>query len=126
VSCFVALIVLATLSITTGILRKRWLGLVATGLIETAMLSPTSAADLALAVVLGLVLLALLVRLGLVATASFFVVWDTLSYSPPLNFNQWYAGRAMIALLVPLALLVFGFYVSLGGRPAFGSVLQEQ
>jgi Protein kinase domain len=124
--CFIALIVLAVLSITTGILRKRWLGLVATGLFLTTLYSPTNAAELALSVVFVLVLLAILVRLGLLATASFGAVFTALIASPPLNFNQWYAGRAMIALLVPLALLVFGFYVSLGGQPAFGSVPQEQ
>lgn len=40
--------------------------------------------------------------------------------------SQWYAGRAMIALLGPLALLAWGFYISLGGQPLFGSALKEE
>lgn len=40
--------------------------------------------------------------------------------------DRWYAGRAMIALLLPLILLFWGFYVSLGGQPIFGSALQDE
>ena len=72
------------------------------------------------------VLLAVLTRLGLVALASFIVVWETVAASPPLNFSQWYAGRAVIALLVPLAVLAWEFYASLGGQPMFGSALKEE
>jgi hypothetical protein len=36
------------------------------------------------------------------------------------------ADRAAISLLVPLALLVYGFYVSLGGQPILGSALKEE
>jgi hypothetical protein len=60
-----------------------------------------------------------------VAAVSFYIVWITLGTSPPFDFTQWYAGRALIALLVPIALLVCGFYVSLGGQPIFGSSARE-
>lgn len=40
--------------------------------------------------------------------------------------DRWYAGRAMIALLLPLILLFWGFYVSLGGQPIFGSALKYE
>jgi hypothetical protein len=43
-----------------------------------------------------------------------------------LILDQWYAGRAMIALLAPLTLLFWGFYVSLGSQPVFGSALKEE
>jgi len=49
-----------------------------------------------------------------------------LSFSPPLDFGKWYAGRAIIALVVPLALLLYGFHVSLGGKPMLGSALAEE
>jgi hypothetical protein len=79
-----------------------------------------------LTVLFVLVFLAVLVGIGLVAAASFFFIMLTLGTSPPLILDQWYAGRAMIALLIPLALLLYGFYVSLGGRPIFGSALKEE
>jgi predicted Ser/Thr protein kinase len=125
-ACFEALINLAILSIMTGILRRRWLGLVATGLILTASYSPSGAVDFALTVLYVLVFLTVLTRLGLVATVCFLIAWQTLAASPPLVLSQWYAGRAMIALLVPLAVLVWGFYASLGGQPIFGSALKEE
>jgi serine/threonine-protein kinase len=126
IACFSAFIYLAILSIMTGILRRRWLGLVATGLLLVAFYSPTNAAKLALTVLYALTFLIVLTRLGLVAAASFLLVWSLLSVSPPLDLTQWYAGRAMIALLVPLTLLVFGFYVSLGNNQIFGSALKEE
>ncbi|HEY6386229.1 MAG TPA: hypothetical protein VIX91_11155 [Candidatus Acidoferrum sp.] len=49
-----------------------------------------------------------------------------IAWAPPLVLSQWYAGRAMIALLVPVALLGWGFYASLGGKPLFGSALKEE
>jgi serine/threonine-protein kinase len=125
-ACYAALIYLGILSIMTGILRRRWLGMVATGLLLVAFYSPVNALDLGPAVFYALIFLGVLTRLSLVSAASFLVVWSTLIVSPPLDLTQWYGGRAMIALLVPLALLVFGFYVSLGGQPIFGSALREE
>jgi hypothetical protein len=43
-----------------------------------------------------------------------------------LILGQWYAGRAIIALLVPLTVLVWGFYASLGGQPILGRALKEE
>jgi hypothetical protein len=100
--------------------------MVATGLLLVAFYSPVNALDLGPAVLYALIFLGVLTRLSLVSAASFLVVWSTLIVSPPLDLTQWYGGRAMIALLVPLALLVFGFYVSLGGQPIFGSALREE
>jgi hypothetical protein len=87
---------------------------------------PLNALDLGLTVLYILVFLLVLTRLSLVSATSFLVVWNTLTVSPPLDLAQWYGGRAMIALAVPLALLALGFYVSLGGQSMFGSVLREE
>jgi predicted Ser/Thr protein kinase len=126
-SCLTALLYLAILSIATGLLRRRWLGLAATGLILLVVtLNGTKALDYILAVCFVLVFLIVLTRVGLVAAASFSLMYVTLAISPPLDFTQWYAGRAVIALLIPLALLVYGFYVSLGGQPMLGSALREE
>jgi hypothetical protein len=126
VSCLNALLSLAILSIATGLLRRRWLGLAATGLILVVMtLNGTKALDYALAVCFVLVFLIALTRVGLVAAASFSLMYFTLASSPPLDFTQWYAGRAVIALVIPLALLVYGFDVSLGSQPIFGGALRE-
>jgi len=82
--------------------------------------------DLVVALVFVLMFMAVLARVGLVAAAGFLVVWRTLYTSPPLDTTQWYGGRAALALLVPLALLLIGFYVSVGGQPIFGNLLKEE
>lgn len=125
-ACLQGLTDLAVLSIMTGILRKRWLGLAATAVLLVLQFSPSGALDLLVGLGFAFVLLAVLTRLGLVALASFIVVWETLATSPPLSLSQWYAGRAAIALLLPISLLIWGFYASLGSQPMFGSALKEE
>jgi serine/threonine protein kinase len=123
---FYALFYFALLSVMTGLLRRPRLGLVAIALIMLLLNAQTTALSFALTVLFALVFLAVLVRVGLVAAAAFFFILLTLGTSPPLILDQWYAGRAMIALLVPLTLLFCGFYVSFGGQPVFGSALKEE
>jgi hypothetical protein len=122
---FYALLYFALLSVMTGLLRRPKLGLVAIALIMLVLNAQTTALDLALTVLFVLVFLTVLVRIGLVAAAAFFFILLTLGTSPPLILDQWYAGRAMIALLAPLTLLLWGFYVSLGRQPVFGNALKE-
>lgn len=124
-ACGILLAYLGVLSVLTGILRWRWLGLAATGLFLVASAGPRDFQEFSLSVLYALIFLAVLTRVGLVAAVSFYIVQITLGTSPPFDFTQWYAGRALIALLVPIALLVCGFYVSLGGQPIFGSALKE-
>jgi hypothetical protein len=119
-----ALIMLTLLSFMTGLLRRRWLGLVVTGLIMIVIDLPSDPIRASRVVLFYGVALFILRRVGLVATSSFFLI-NLLGDSPPLDFSRWYAGRAMIALAIPLALLVYGFYVSLGGKPVLGSALAE-
>ena len=122
----VAFVLLAFLAIATGVLRRRWLGLAATGLLIVAGGVPRSAIELLLGIVMMVFFLGVLTRVGLLGAVSFFVVWTALINAPPLDFTQWYAGLTVVALLVPLALMVSGFYVSLGGQPMFGNALSEE
>ena len=124
---FYALFYFALLSVMTGLLRRPRLGLVALALIMLLLNAQTTTVlDFALTVLFVLVFLAVLARVGLVAAAAFFFILLTLGTSPPLIFDQWYAGRAMIALVAPLTLLFCAFYVSLGAQPVFGSALKEE
>lgn len=123
---FYALFYFALLSVMTGLLRRPKLGLVAVALIMLLLNAQPTALDFTLTVLFVLVFVAVLVRIGLVAAAAFFFILLTLGTSPPLILDQWYAGRAMIALLAPLTLLFWAFYVSLGRQPVFGSALREE
>jgi serine/threonine-protein kinase len=61
--------------------------------------------------------LTVLVRFGLLATCFMFVISNlTYSYPITIDFNAWYAGRGVSALLVGLALVAYGFTTSLAGR----------
>jgi hypothetical protein len=73
-----------------------------------------------------IVFLAVLTRIGFVAAVSMLFVRMILTISPPLDFSRWYAGRTMIVLLIPLALLLYGFYTSIGTQSLFGSALKEE
>ena len=124
--CFLALIYLAILSIMTGVARRRWLGLALTGLILVLKFTGGSVLDIVLTVVFAAVFLGVLTRGGVVAASCFQLVLRTLGLAPPLTVSRWYAGLAAIALLLPIALVVYGFYVSLGSHPAFRDSLQEE
>jgi len=126
-ACFYALFYFAILTILTGLLRRRWLALIVTALIVLVLNAQGTRLDsLALTVVFVVVFLGIQIRVGLVAAASFFYVLVALNTSPPLVLGQWYAGRAVIALLFPVTLAVCGFYLSLGGQPLLGNALQEE
>jgi hypothetical protein len=125
-ACFYALLYFAILTILTGLLRRRWLGLALTALVVFVLNAQGTRLDfLALTALFVVAFLGIQIRVGLVAAASFFYVLVALNSSPPLVLGQWYAGRAVIALLFPVTLAICGFYVSLGGQPLLGNALQE-
>jgi serine/threonine-protein kinase len=121
----IAFLQLVLLTTMTKVLRRRWLGMAATGLLLVVLGAPRSATSLAIHIFLAVLALAILGRVGMLGMVSYFVVSASVVTVPPLNFTQWYAGLAVIGLSVPLALLVYGFYVSLGGQPIFGRTLSE-
>jgi len=116
---------LALLTIATGVLRKKWLAVLLTGLLLVGQDASPNLVDVVLTIVYAAMFLIVLVRFGLIAIACFTVVFNCLAASPPLDFSQWYAGRAVIGLLIPVALVLYGFYVSLGSQPIFGKALED-
>jgi Protein kinase domain len=126
-ACFLPLLVLAILWALTGLLRRKWLGLLATGLLLAATgLEVSGGGSSAVANVTGFLLFFfVLTRIGLLAAAGYFFTAAITTAAPPLIFSQWYAGRALTALIVPLALLFYGFYISFGSQPVFGKALED-
>jgi hypothetical protein len=43
-----------------------------------------------------------------------------------LDFSRWYAGRPLVLVGFLLALAVYAFHVSLGGKPAFATARLEE
>ena len=122
-TCIVALFFTAMLPIASTLLRKRWLGLIATGAVIAILVGGQggSVLDFAMGIAWASLYLTIQSKSGLIASASFMVYTTLFNDSPPLQFSRWYAGRSMVALIVPLALVIYGFYVSLGGQPTFFS-----
>jgi hypothetical protein len=77
--------------------------------------------DLVFAVAMGLFVLAILLRLGLLATLAMMIFVRLLTRAPiTLDLGAWYIGWAIVILLIVMALSTYGFVVALAGRPAFG------
>ena len=124
VTCFLALLNLATLSALTGLFRRRWLGMLATGMILVGSTLGPNLWYVAFGFVIASAMLLIVTRVGLLALAAFILAeWTDW---PPLVFSQWYAGLALIPVLARLALLIYAFWVSLGGQPMLGSASIEE
>jgi hypothetical protein len=122
-SCFLALVFLAILSALTGLFRRRWIGMLATGALFMLFSPELDVRHFVATALIAALFLFVLTRVGLLATVAFALVGTLLG--PPLVFSQWYAGLAIIPLILPLGVLIYGFLVSLGGQPIFGSALSE-
>jgi serine/threonine-protein kinase len=68
-----------------------------------------------------------LYRFGLLAAASaFFFVHLWVFYPMTTELSAWYATDFLMALIICVALAVFGFYTSLAGQPLFGGKLLQE
>jgi eukaryotic-like serine/threonine-protein kinase len=79
------------------------------------------------AVVLFIAVIVLTVKyLGLLSTLMLFLVDFIISNTPfTLDVSRWFFADSLIALLIPLAMAAYGFYVSRGGEPLFGRRLLD-
>ena len=73
------------------------------------------------------IILFVLVRFGLLATVFGFLIhsWIQLPPAPP-DTSSWFAGRWVLLICVIVALVVYGFVVSLGGRRIFRDTLLDE
>lgn len=108
------------------ILRRQWLATAAMFLIVLAIeLAAFAVAGPRLfwiaSTLIALTIVIVVARFGLLATMaaqlSFFM--GTM-YPLTTDFSVWYAPSMIFAVVVVLALAVYGFYISLGGQTVFG------
>jgi serine/threonine-protein kinase len=77
-------------------------------------------------VILSAIVVAVLVRFGLLTSATLWFTFLVLATAPlTLDGSTWYAGRSYVVLLFFAALLGAAFYTALGGKPLFGRALLE-
>ncbi|HMB68059.1 MAG TPA: serine/threonine-protein kinase [bacterium] len=109
------------IALVAQITRRRWIALVFVSVVfilpdpswQTApwvQIPPT--------LLIAAMFVTMLVRFGLVAGIVAIVYGSELpNYPLTLDFSHWYAGSTILALSVAAALPLYGFFVSLGGRP---------
>jgi Protein kinase domain/zinc-ribbon domain len=121
---FMSLLTLAQL-----VFRKRWLAIAVCGLVLFVVLLPgqnlfLEAPTIALEVLIILVAMA---RFGLLGFAFTMFFESTLTtFFQAFDFSHWYSARSWFALLVCLALALYGFRRALGGKPILSAIALEE
>ena len=105
------------------ILRRQWLACAAYLVIESLLLNTLD--PIAVICRLGgiAVILLLLVRLGALATISCTYVHAFFNMPISMDVHAWYVERGWLALAMVLAIALYGFFTSLGGRKLIRDVL---
>jgi serine/threonine-protein kinase len=122
---FILLFVLLLLFI---ILRRERVAAFALWLIMAVTLSLTheTVAGMPFASLAALLLIWVLYRYGLLALISAIFFLHLLIFFPiTSDFSAWYATDFVLALIICVALTVFGFYTSLAGEPLFRGALPD-
>ena len=92
--------------------------------------SPIAGEDPILALASGaaraVVMLIVLARGGLLSLASaLFFMFVLLEVPMTLDLAAWYASRAAPVIVTLAAIAIYAFHTSLGGKPMFGSLLED-
>ncbi|HEX5873523.1 MAG TPA: protein kinase [Pyrinomonadaceae bacterium] len=122
---FILLFVLLLLYI---VLRRERLAALALWLIASVALTLThdSLAAVPFAVIGAFLVTWVLYRYGLLALISaIFFLHLIIFYPVTSDFSAWYATDYVLALIICMALAVFGFYTSLAGEPLFRGSLPD-
>ena len=64
----------------------------------------------------------MLLRFGLLAAMVTSLVGQMLAFGRMLDFSAWYAGMALMPVVLVAMLTVYGFRVSLAGRKLFAEI----
>jgi hypothetical protein len=120
--------------VSRAIFRRYWVAVALTYLVYAIALAPSFSplgAPMSLVLAasgLGVaVILYILLRWGLLAALAMGMVYGELYGAPlTLDTSSWYAGRSYFVLAACVALAIYGFVVSLGGKPMFGRPLFEE
>ena len=127
---FLAFISVFLLLLFVAVLRREWAALVALWLLLALIASLTTRASLSMipfTAFAAFLLVFALKRYGLLAMSSalfFYHLW--VFYPMTTEVTAWYATDFLIALVICVALVGFGFYTSLGGQKLLsGNLLEE-
>jgi hypothetical protein len=124
------LAVLFVLFLLRTLLRKQWAAAVAFALLLSTLLAAGSQFELVVSmggVTFSCLAVFLLTRFGLLTVVTNYVFYSVLETFPlTTQGSAWYAGISLTGILLMAAIAFYGFYTSLGSRPAFGSAVIEE
>src|SRR5207253_3941544 len=122
-SLLAALGFLFVLLLLSMLLRREWLAVGVVWLVTTIISTLPSdyfVLDFIFSGILSAAILFVLLRYGLLSTIiMYFFITLSVWYPFTTDFSAWYAPNALIALSLGIALVVYGFYISLAGQPIF-------
>jgi serine/threonine-protein kinase len=117
------MVFLFILALLRMLVRKAWLAAILWCLV---MSTPNGFEHPILGAIRAFVMLGLLLRGGLLPlVVALYVVYSALEVPITLDVSAWFAAQAFPVIGAIVALAVYGFYTSLGGKPLFGGALLE-
>lgn len=129
VALFFSFIALLLLLLSVAVLRRERIAVVALWLLMTLLVTLVSRASVMMIPFLALgafLVVFALKRYGLLALISTLFFYSLGVFFPmTTELTAWYATDFTIALVIGIALAVYGFYTSLAGQPLFGGKLLQ-
>jgi predicted Ser/Thr protein kinase len=125
---WVPLVILFLFFLVRLVVRRDWAAfavVVAIGVTLTTLASPDPLLAGTGVLIAWVVILFVMIRFGLLASAATVAVGNVLALSVTAPLSAWYAYTMWIALAAVAALALFAFYTSLAGRPLFREALLE-
>ncbi len=126
---FSSLTILFLFFLVRAVVRNYWASILVIGLLLTLI---NLGRKNVIAETIGAVLLAALgllalLRFGLLALIAAVSVQNMLQVFPvALDPSRWYFARGFVPAMIVLALMIYGFRTSLGGRPVFSVLTDDQ
>jgi serine/threonine protein kinase len=131
VSLLISFGFLFVLFLFRALLRKQWVAAVAFVLLISVLAAGASqypAFVYTVDLILNVLTVFLMIRLGLLAVVAAFVFQLCFLENFPLTTqgSAWYAGISLAGILLMAGVAFYSFYISLGGRPVFGSAVLDE
>ena len=119
---------LAVVFLVTKITRSKIAALILAGLFGIAvnLFGEDLPIEIVVASVLAILWLTCLMRVGLLAVCVCrFVLFTLTDGLITFDLSRWYAWRGLVELAVVAAIALYGFKVSIGNKPLFGTALED-
>jgi serine/threonine protein kinase len=119
---------LAVLFLMLKLFRRKWMAVAALSLfwVVLGLQTENPWGMLPLTIAIAAVMVICTLRSGILGlTVALYTQYTLTNNTLTLDFSRWYAPYSVIVLLVFVAIALYGFFVSLGGRKTLARVLAE-